>query len=233
MLLCGVTVSAQIAPNDANQEPSKTPAQRVLDENDFFRVIRLQLTAGQATTISGRGQDSIVVALLGKNLVARDVQGNASSQLPQGEVRFVSRGSPIVILNVGEDPAEIVAAFLKHHFDAEVRPCVEPHKCTRPIETGAKQIGESTLLFTSGFIVAYRHRLERGGTLVSSYYSSSGKDHLLLVAMSDLQANFDGEEERFTEGQVYTSDASQIEVNASSTEARWVVIRMEIPKHSD
>lgn len=202
ILLWGITVPAQIAPNDNSPDSSKAPVQRLLEENDFFRVINLELAAGQATTISDRGQDAIAVTLLGKKLVTRDGQSNMTSPLPEGEVRFVNRGNRMVVSNQGEGAAEVVVAFLKHHFDAEVRPCAEPRRCTRPIQTSVSQIGESTLLLTSGFITAYRHRLDKGGTLASSYYSSTGKDHLLLIAISDIEANFDGQEERLSGGQI-------------------------------
>lgn len=103
-------------------------------------------------------------------------------------------------------------------------------KCTHPIQSGPAQIGQSTTLFTNGFITAYRHHLVKGADLSSSYYSSSGVDHLLLVALTDLRANFDGAEEQLRAGQVYASEASQVEVNASSGEARWIVIRLQTPK---
>jgi len=103
---------------------------------------------------------------------------------------------------------------------------MQPSDCDGPAE-----IGETTLLFTNGFVMAYRHRLQSGGTLSSSYYSSASRDHLLFIALSDVHASFDGEDEQLKAGQVYTSDATQVEVSAGQTEARWIVVRVNSPKH--
>ena len=95
---------------------------------------------------------------------------------------------------------------------------------------GDASIGETTSLFTNGFITAYRHRIERGGTLSSSYFSPRGKDHLLVIALSEMQANFDGVEETLARGQTYTSEATSVEVRAQTGEAGWIVIRVQTPK---
>lgn len=103
-------------------------------------------------------------------------------------------------------------------------------KCSRPIRMGPNEIGETTSLFRNGFITAYRHRLVVRGTLTSTYYSTKGKDHLLLIPLTNLRTNFDGREENLKQGQAYTSDATEVEVNADLAEARWVVVRVETPK---
>jgi hypothetical protein len=233
ILLLATRPSAQVAANKPNQGGLDAAGLTVLDENDFFRVTRVVLAAGKATPTLDRSQDLVIISLSGKSLAIEYAERHSSNALAQGEVRFLTRGSGVIISNRGEDPAEFITAALKHHFDAEVRPCAEPRKCSHPIQVGPAQIGESTLLFSNGFVTAYSHRLDRGGTLASSYYSSNGKDHLLLIALSDLQATFDGEEESFTPGQVYSSDAGQVEASAARGEAHWVVIRMQIPKHME
>jgi hypothetical protein len=95
---------------------------------------------------------------------------------------------------------------------------------------GPNEIGETTSLFTNGFITAYQHRLVVRGTLTSTYYSTKGKDHLLLIPLTNLRANFDGTEENLKQGQAYTSDATEVEVNADLAKARWVVVRVETPE---
>jgi hypothetical protein len=106
-----------------------------------------------------------------------------------------------------------------------VRTCVEPRKCSRPIRMGPNEIGEMTSLFTNRFITAYRHRLVVRRTLTSTYYSTKGKDHLLLIPLTNLRT-----EENLKQGQAYTSDATEVEVNADLAEARWVVVRVETPE---
>ena len=92
------------------------------------------------------------------------------------------------------------------------------------------EIGTSTSLFTNGFITAYRDRIDRGGTLSTSYYSTKGAHHLMFVALEDLHADFDGTQQDLKRGQVFGSDAEDVEVDAGAHEARWVVIREEVPK---
>lgn len=231
LALVFVSVSgAQPQVNGTASGPSKAAA---LDENDFFRVSRMEIEPGKSATIGDRTRDLIIVPVAGGDLSATGTHSNTTGRLSNDEVRFEGRGTQIVVSNNNQIPARLIIADLQRHFDAEIRPCVEPHKCTHPIQTGPAQIGQSTLLFTSGFITAYSYRLDRGGTLASSYYSSNGKDHLLLIARTELQATFDGQEQQLLAGQVYTSDASQVEVSASTAEARWIVIRMQVPKHTE
>jgi len=203
-------------------------SRRPLDENPHYLVSRVELVHGAETQIQHENRDLVIVALTDATLTPS--KGADAETLKSGDVRFIARDAYAKILNSQDKPAEALAIELKHHWDAEMRPCTEPMKCTRPIRMGSDEIGETTSLFTNGFITAYSHRLVLGGTLTSSYFSSKGKDHLLLVALTDLRAVFDGTEENLKRGQVYTSEATEIEVDADQNEARWVVVRIEIPK---
>lgn len=150
--------------------------------------------------------------------------------LKDGEARFLPVGNPPHLVNSGGGTVAVLIVELKQHWDAEMRVCSEPAKCTRPIRMGEYSIGETTSLFTNGFVTAYRHRLERGGTLSSSYFSTKGKDHLLLIALTDLHVSFDGNDETLKAGQAYASEATGIDVDAATAPVRWVVIRVETPK---
>ena len=150
--------------------------------------------------------------------------------MKDGEARFLAIGSVPRLVNSGSSTVPVLVVELKQHWEVEVRACSEPAKCTRPIRMGEFSIGETTSLFTNGFVTAYQHRLDRGGTLSSSYFSAKGKDHLLLIALTDLHANFDGSDETLKAGQTYASEATGIEVNATNAPARWVVIRVETHK---
>jgi hypothetical protein len=48
--------------------------------------------------------------------------------------------------------------------------------------------------------------------------------------LTNLRANFDGQEEELKPGQVYSSEAAQVEVTAEREAANWIMIRVEIPK---
>jgi len=222
---------AQVGAKPDEASPSSEPLrERMLDENEFFRVSRLDAPIGKVALIGSHKRDLIVIALSEISLSAHS-QSVTPVPLPEGAVRFVSGETPSAVSSSSAASAQVVVADLKQHWDAEIRECKEPKKCSHPIVMGPAEIGETTLLFTNGFVMAYRHRLQSGGTLSSSYYSSASRDHLLFIALSDVHASFDGEDEQLKAGQVYTSDATQVEVSAGQTEARWIVVRVNSPKH--
>ena len=202
---------------------------RLIEDSSYFQATRATLPPGATFPIEHKGFDSIVV-FLGDGLALKEGKESPGRPVRADDVRFLPMGSVAIAANSGADPAEIVIINLKRHWDPEVRNCTEPSKCSRPVRVGEAQIGETVSLFTNGFISAYRHTLERGGTLASSYFSPKGKDHLVLVAATPLIADFEGAEERLKAGQVYFSDATQLEVNAATMAAKWVIIRMHIPK---
>lgn len=216
-----------------DQPASQTASEghELLEENNFFRISRWEVAAGQTASVVNK-RDLVVVA---QSEVEAKIKRppEATTLMSQGEVRFVPRGEQLTIENPYTESAKILVAVLKNHWDAEIRECTEPKKCSHPIRTGPLEVGESTLLFTNGFLTAYRYRLDRGGTLDTSYYSSRAKDHLVLFALTDLDASFDGQEEQLKAGQVYATGAGQVEVNAVSSEARWVVLRMDVPTHAN
>ena len=155
--------------------------------------------------------------------------GNAD-KLIDGDVRFVGRDSHASLIHSGANLAQVLLIGLKRHWDAEIRLCGFPQTCVRPIRAGGQQIGQSESLFTNGFVTAYRHRIDKGGTLSSSYYSKKATHHLMLVALDDLQAIFEGTEQELKRGQVFGSDAGEVEIEAGTHPAKWVVIRVESQK---
>lgn len=216
-----------------DQPASQTASEEyeLLEENDFFRISRWEVAAGQTASIVDK-RDFIVIAQ--SEVEARIKRpGEATVLMSQGGVRFVPRGEQLTIENPDIKPAKVLIAVIKNHWDAGIRECIEPKKCSHPIRTGSLEIGESTLLFTNGFLTAYSYRLDRSGTLDTSYYSSRAKDHLVLFALTDLDASLDGQDEQLKAGQVYATGAGQVEVNAVSSDARWVVLRMDVPTHAN
>jgi len=166
----------------------------------------------------------------GEGLILSIGKASEADHLKEGEAQFVPMANPAKVVNSTSTMAQVLIVELKQHWENAVHACSLPSKCKRPIVIGDIPIGETTTLFTNGFVTAYQHRLDKGGTLSSSYFSATGKDHVLLIALSDLHVSFDGSEEVLKAGQAYSSDATQIEVNAVPAAARWVVIRMQIPK---
>jgi len=203
---------------------------QVVDENAYYRIPRLDLAPGAEMQLRQHNRDIVFVVLGGDGLVLTPPKSSEPEKLTDGEARFFRSGVNPRIANPIGKLSQALLIELKQHWDAEIRPCTEPMKCTRPIRMGELQIGETTSLFTNGFVSAYRHRLASGATLTSSYFSATGKDHLLLVPLTALRANFGGTDEALRRGQAYTSDATEIEVNAGSGEVRWVVIRVQIPR---
>jgi len=90
-------------------------------------------------------------------------------------------------------------------------------------------IGETRQLFTKNYVSAYRHELEKGGTLNSSYFTSHGTDHVVFLALTPLTASFAEEQLNLAAGQVYFSNAQGVEVDAYGDRALWVAIRIHAP----
>jgi hypothetical protein len=204
------------------------PHERILDENNFFLASAWELVPDKDARLGDANRDLIVIALSDLKLAAQE--NGTPDAMSSGELRFIPRGSHFLVRSEAGVTPQMIVVGLRSHWDAEIRPCVDPKKCSHAITAGGSDVGESALLFTNGFITAYKHYLRRGGTLANSYFSSTAKDHLLVIALRDLQANFDGQEEHLRAGQVYSSDANQVEVTAENDEARWVIIRMNVPK---
>ncbi len=141
-----------------------------------------------------------------------------------GAISFVKRGDKFVYDGAGSKGVLLVE--LKKHWDAEIRPCSEPSVCVRPIKAGQQVIGETRSIFSNGFISAYAHRMERGGTLTSSYFTSKGSDHIVLIPLTALKVNFSGIDEELKAGTAYSSDSTEVEVTAEGQDVRWVVIRI-------
>lgn len=225
------TAQAKASSPGSSLSPSASD-DHLLDENGLFRVSRLEIPSGETAVIGDSKRDLIITALSDVSLRANSGPSVLAS-MTSGTARFISRNSTPEVVTNSTQRSQLIVAALKKHWDAEIRECAEPQKCSHPVEVGGAEIGETTLLFTNGFITTYRHSLHRGATLASSYYSSTAKDHLLFIALTDLQASFDGQEEHLKTGQVYTSDAGQVEVTAANDEVRWVLIRINVPKKAD
>jgi hypothetical protein len=206
------------------------PGSQLLEENEYFRVVRANVVAGATTAIEHHGRDAVVLSL-GEGLRLSVGTAPEPGPLKEGEARFLPLARGAKVANLEDRTLQMIVVELKQHWEPDVHVCSEPSKCSRPIVIGDFPVGETTSLFTNGFVTAYSHRLDRGGTLSSAYFSTKGKDHLLLIALTELHANFDGTDEVLRAGQTYASDATQIEVNAADTKARWIVIRVQIPRH--
>lgn len=214
-------------------KPADMSGPQVLDENEFFRAMGVDLSPGSKIDKVNNNLDQVIVVLSGSGLTISAQQKSDTTILSQSDAHFLKARSRLTIANSGENSARVVSIGRKQHWDADVRICGEPMKCTRPIQLGSAEIGHSTLLFTNGFLTAYRHDLIVGGTLSSSYFSSRGKDHLLLIPLTDLHANFDGIDEELKAGKPYASDAGQVEITAGKTAATWIMLRVETPRKPD
>lgn len=221
-VICMIALISMTCSSMAQTAPTSLPAPsrtQLIFENDDVRVLRADVAEGTALTGDPK-RDGVVIAL---PVAQPDTTPTA------GEVKFIARG-PAQPVKLSGPAHEVLIVELKQHWDPEIRPCAEPLTCVHKIRAGGTEIGETTTLFTNGFLTAYRHQLSPGGTLTSSYYSSKGSDRILLVPLTDLKASFSGIEEDLKYGQPYFSRASEVEVSAQEAEIRWVVIRIHTPK---
>jgi len=197
-------------------------------ENNVYRGFRRELGPRETAEVGHITRDEVLIVLCesGTELTVRRADSSIEKLL-NGNVRFLAAGTTAQVQNGNGDKAQIIIIELKKHWDDEMRPCAAPRNCSHVIRIGDQPIGETTDLFTNGFVTVQQHRLSRGGTLTSSYFSATGKHHLFFTALSELHASFDGNEEELTRGETSLSDASQVEISAGKGEARWVVIRVQ------
>jgi len=186
-----------------------SPPQLVL-ENDTVRVSKITLPAHGHFTFDEKA-DAVMVRL-------SDESG-----------QFMAGGHIAVDNSTDLDATDILIS-LKNHWDAEVRPCSFPRECTRETQMGGQAIAQTTTLFTNGFVTAAVHRLVPGGTLDSSYYTAKGSDRIVVIPFTALDASFDGTPVNLKSGDPYFSSATQVEVTARDHEARWFVLRLNLPK---
>jgi hypothetical protein len=126
---------------DAKQQPSPGVSSLLLDENAYHSLAMIDLPVGTDTQIRQIKRDVVIA-----------VVGGGAEQIATDEVRFLARDTDLRILNSSDKPSQALVIELKQHWDAEVRTSVEPMKCSRPIRMGKNEIGDTTSLFTNGFI---------------------------------------------------------------------------------
>lgn len=225
--LLGLLLAAAYSAPGAAPQAREPATHQVVLENDHVRVSRSWLES-RAKTEFRTTEDSIVVALAkGTSLTVPREQPHI---LGPGEVQFLAKLTQLTLENVDDKPNVSLVVELKRHWDAPMKACSAPSDCTRPVRVGSMQVGETTTLLSNGFITVMRHRLNRGGTLQSSYYSAKGVDYVIVVPVTDIDATIGATNEHLLHGQPYFSGATEIEVSASETEAVWVVIRLHEPK---
>ncbi|HEU5401978.1 MAG TPA: hypothetical protein VFU86_11515 [Terriglobales bacterium] len=183
---------------------AQTPTGQLITEDAMVTVHRFDQSTGPATI--RLKMDAVAVPLTG------------------APPSFIERGSTFEF-NSAQNGATILVEF-KKHWDAPIKVCGPPMTCDRPIKAMDTVIGETTTLFGNGFVSLFAHRIDPGGSLTSSYFTTRGSDHIVLIPLTDLHANFGGTEEDLKPGNAYTSDASEIEVSAGSKAARWIVVRI-------
>jgi hypothetical protein len=228
-IVLAISLYAQTAARPAVVPVSNEQHHHLVLENEYVRVYSVEVASHAETLYHQHDLDYIFVTLGDSDVDSVRVgEQPAHLLLKDGEVRFTKGGFAHKAVNNSDKPFKNVTIELKKHFDAEMRICADPMKCVHEIGSG---IGESTSLFSNGFITATHHHLKRGGTLSSSYYSAKGKDVVVFVALENLDVNFGGISEQLKTGQIYSSEAGEVEVAAGDDDVRWVVIRLNLPKN--
>ncbi|MCU1287435.1 MAG: hypothetical protein JWO13_3785 [Acidobacteriales bacterium] len=209
---------------------AKEPWHHLVFENEYVRVFKVEV-APHAETLYHKHDVDYVFVTLGDSDVDSVRVGEKPVRLllKDGDTRFTKGGFAHKAVNNSDKPFVNVTVELKKAFDAEMKNCEEPMKCTRDIMLGGSPIGDSTSLFTNGFVTVVRHHLKAGASLTSSYYSARGKDKILFVPLTQAKVNFGGISELLNIGQVYFSGAGELEVNAGDDDVRWVMIRLNLP----
>jgi hypothetical protein len=182
------------------------PQTQLVLENEFVRVSRITIPPKGEFKVA-ESNDAVVVRLQGES------------------AQFVPKGEPVTETNATDRDEVELLVELKKHWDVEMRPCSFPKTCTRETKMGQEPIAWTTTLFTNGFMTATMHKVVRGGTLTSSYYTAKGSDKIVLIPFTDVDVNFSGTEENLKPGQAYFGVGTEVEVTAGHAESRWFVLR--------
>jgi hypothetical protein len=166
LALLAVSAWAQIQ-SGVQPSPDTANSFQLLEDNESYRVERFDFDKDSRVSLTQHKNDFIVIAL-GEGLGLSSANDDHVEKLADGDVRFLERSTTETLLHQGTTVAQALVIGLKQHWDIDVRPCAEPKSCSRPIRAGGREIGQSESLFTNGFLTAYRHRMDRGGTLSTS-----------------------------------------------------------------
>jgi len=187
-----------------------SPIPQLVLENEFVRVERVTIPPKRQFS---REQKKDAVAV----------------RLQEETAEFVPTGTKLSVENSSEKDATMLLVEINKHWDAEMRPCAYPMKCVRETRAGGEAIAWTTTLFTNGFVGVATHKVVRGATLTSSYYSAKGSDRIVVVPFTELDGNFGGADAELKPGQPYYSAATEAEITGKNAEARWLVVRMNTP----
>jgi uncharacterized cupin superfamily protein len=209
----------------------KEPHHHLVFENEYVRVFKVEIPPHESTLVHRHSRDYVVVTI-GDAEVTNAVVGKEPRRWPSkdGDVTFVEAAGEKSFahkaVNEGEKAFVNLTIEIKRSWNTAMRKCEVPQRCERAIRVGDLQVGRSTSLFTNGFVSAYRYDLLPGGTISSNFYAS-GKNFVLLAALTDLKGNFGGIEQELKATQLFGSDGTDMEITAPPDQAlRWVVLRL-------
>lgn len=90
----------------------------------------IDLPVGADTQIRQIKRDVVIGVVGGGPLNLIFSKSPNAEQIATDEVRFLARDTDPRILNSSDKPSQALVIEVKQHWDAEVRTCVEPMKCS-------------------------------------------------------------------------------------------------------
>jgi len=219
-----------LVPVAAQQEPQQTPPQnwQAGVTTKYVRVSTVDLPVKGHAYRPLLHTDAVIVDAEGS------VMMSASNQQPldlmQGNMQYLKAPTMIRLLNNGTTPARVVAIELLKDWKAPVKPCAPPEVCARDINTGGKKVGETATFFGNGYVTAEWNGMNAGGTLDGTDPASKGKEFLLFIPLTGMDATINGKPAKMNAGGVYATDAKSVVLSAGKNEARWCVLRINDKK---
>lgn len=183
------------------------PTPQLVLENDFVRIRRVTIPAKGNFSVAEKNEAVVV-------------------RLDDETAQFIPKGEQVTVSNATDHESVELLLELKKHWNAEMRWCRFPKTCTRETKISEEPIAWTTTLFTNGFVTATTHKVVRGGTLTSSYYTSKGFDSIVLIPFTDLNVNLSGINENLKAGQPYFGVGTEVEVTGRDSQSRWFVLRL-------
>jgi hypothetical protein len=154
-----------------------------------------------------------------------DLTVGSGQSMYSDDVRYLKSHADPLMLTARTSSGQFLIVELNQEFE-RVEECAAPKQCDRTIHTAGQDVGKTTLILSGGGLTVQRHSLVEGASLTSSYYTSNLKSHVLIVPLTAMDANFNGDQQDLRAGHVYFTEAEQADISAVKGGSRWIAIRV-------
>ncbi len=203
------------------------PMHRLVLENDYVRVFDVTVPPGQETKYHRHDRDYIFVTLGDTDVESTRIgETPVTLKLKDGEVRFTKGGFAHKARDLADTPFHNITIELKKPVLAAMEACAFPKTCDRRITAGGMEVGTTRLLLGNGSLNVFRTEIAKGAGLSTTYYSSAGADHVLIIALTQLDFTKSGAAQSLSAGQVDFGPGGDFDVDSAEEPRSWIAVRI-------